>query len=64
MKADDMLSNMAIFDVTGQPALTINCGYHNEFPVELMIVDKYFYDLKVLREGKILENTFKIYLKK
>ena len=25
-KAEDMLSNMAIFDVTGHPALTINCG--------------------------------------
>ena len=63
-KADDMLSNMAIFDVTGHPALTINCGYHNEFPVGLMVVGKHFDDLKVLSAGRILESTFEKYLKK
>ena len=63
-RADDMLSNMAIFDVTGHPALTINCGYHNEFPVGLMIVGKRFDDLKVLSVGSILESAFEKYLKK
>ena len=63
-KAFDMSRNTSIFDVTGHPALTINCGYHNEFPVGMMIVGKHFDDLKVLSVGSILENTFGKYLKK
>ena len=63
-KAFDMSKNTSIFDVTGHLALTINCGYHNEFPVGMMIVGKHFDDLKVLSVGSILENTFEQYLKK
>ena len=63
-KAFGMISNTAIFDATGHPALTINCGFHNEFPVGLMIVGKHFHDLKVLSVGSILERTFEKFLKK
>ena len=63
-KAFGMIGNTGIFDATGHPALSLNCGYHNEFPVGLMIVGKHFDELKVLSVASMFEETFGEQLKK
>ena len=59
-KAVDMLKNTEIFDVTGHPALSLNCGFSTEtkFPVGLMIVGKLWDDMGVLNAASVMENVF------
>ena len=61
-KALDMDRNAAIFDVTGHPALSLNCGFDEEFPVGLMVVGKQYDDVCVLNVASILESVFKQHL--
>ena len=56
--------NTAIFNVTGHPALSLNCEFYNEFPVGLMIIGKHDDDVGVLNAGSIFESVFKDYLLK
>ena len=59
-KALEMIKNTAIFDATGHPALSLNCGFSTEmkFPVGLMIVGKLWDDLGVLNAASVMESVF------
>ena len=56
-KALNMVSNTAIFDATGHPALSLNCGFDKELPVGLMIVGKHYDEVGVLNAGSIFESV-------
>lgn len=46
----------SIFDVTGQPSLSVNCGFDsNGMPIGLMIIGAAYEDAKVLRMGHAYE---------
>ena len=51
--------NASIFNVTGHPAITINCGYYKEFPIGISIVGKRFHEVDVLNVASIFEEAFK-----
>ncbi|XP_057303726.1 uncharacterized protein in nthA 5'region-like [Hydractinia symbiolongicarpus] len=55
----NMIGNTSIFNVTGHPALTLNCGYDNDLPVGLMIVGKHFDEVGVLNVASIFEDVFR-----
>ena len=56
----DMIGNTAIYNVTGHPALSLNCGFvDGGLPVGLMIVGKHYDDSKVLNVASIFENHLK-----
>ena len=50
--------NLAIFNITGHPAISINCGYHKEFPIGFTIVGKHFHEVDVLNVASICEEIF------
>ncbi|XP_057303711.1 amidase-like [Hydractinia symbiolongicarpus] len=56
--------NTAIFNITGHPALTLNCGYDGDLPVGLMIVGKHFDEVGVLNVASIFEDIFKMKMNK
>jgi amidase len=43
--------NTAPFDVTGNPALSVPCGFSDGLPVGMMLVGRHFDDATVLRAG-------------
>ena len=58
--AFSMIRNLAQFNLTGHPALTINAGYavahdHSKLPVGLMIVGKHFDEGTVLAFARAFE---------
>ncbi|XP_066935413.1 amidase-like [Clytia hemisphaerica] len=59
-EALSMIKNTAIFDATGHPALSLNCGFSTEmkFPVGLMVVGKLWDDLGVLNAASVMESVF------
>jgi len=61
-KSFNMLANTGIFDGTGHPALSLNCGYDREFPVGLMVIGKHFDEVTVLNAASVFENAFKGHL--
>ena len=58
----DMVKNTAIFDGTGHPALSLNCGFSNKdgLPVGLMIVGKHWDEICVLNVASIIEEVLKM----
>ncbi|KAJ8301893.1 hypothetical protein KUTeg_020880 [Tegillarca granosa] len=50
-----MLKNTAPFDVTGHPALTINTGFLEGFPVGMMVVGRMFDEATVLQVARSYE---------
>ncbi|NYI76717.1 amidase [Nocardioides panzhihuensis] len=57
VRALEMVSNTAPFDVTGHPACTIPAGLADGLPVGLMVVGKRFADADVLRAAHAFEQT-------
>jgi amidase len=45
------LHNTSPFDVTGNPALSVPCGFSDGLPIGLMLVGRHFDDATVLRAG-------------
>ncbi|XP_057303712.1 amidase-like [Hydractinia symbiolongicarpus] len=60
----NMMANTEIFNITGHPALSLNCGYDGDLPVGLMIVGKHFDDVGVLNAASIFEDVFQNHLSK
>ncbi|XP_065676158.1 amidase-like isoform X1 [Hydra vulgaris] len=58
IKSEDMTKNTAIFDGTGHPALSLNCGFVGDLPVGLMVVGKHFDEVSVLNAAAIFEAIF------
>ncbi|XP_057297734.1 amidase-like [Hydractinia symbiolongicarpus] len=56
--------NTAIFNITGHPALSLNCGFDKDLPVGLMIVGKHYDELGVLNAASIFEDVFAKWLDK
>lgn len=50
-----MLKNTAPFDVTGHPALTINTGFIEGFPVGMMVVGRMFDEATILQVARSYE---------
>lgn len=61
-KALGMVKNTAIFDGTGHPALSLNCGFSENggLPVGLMIVGKHWDEIGVLNAASIMEELLKM----
>lgn len=60
--------NTCVFNVTGHPALTLNCGYSENvgegeencgrFPVGMMLVGRHWDETTVLNVASVLEEIF------
>ncbi|KAJ8301885.1 hypothetical protein KUTeg_020872 [Tegillarca granosa] len=51
----DMMKNNASFNVTGHPALTINTGFLDGFPIGMMVVGRMFDEVTVLQVSRNYE---------
>jgi amidase len=47
-----MVRNVAPFDSSGHPAMTVPCGVADDLPIGLMIIGKRHDDAMVLRVGQ------------
>ncbi len=56
-RALEMIPNTCPFDVTGHPALTVNCGMSGGLPVGMMLVGRHWEDGTVLRAGHAFEQA-------
>lgn len=61
--------NTCVFNITGHPALTLNCGYSEEdggeedcgrFPVGMMLVGQHWDETNVLNVASVLESIFNL----
>lgn len=48
-------ANTSPFNISGHPALSINAGYIDQFPVGMMIVGRHFDDISVLQVALAFE---------
>ena len=54
--AEDLPLLTGIFNVTGQPSLSVNCGFSNEgMPIGMMINGNYLNEETIIRVGHIYE---------
>jgi len=63
-RAFNMIENTGLFDATGHPALSLNCGFYKDLPVGLQIVGKHFDEVGVLNAASIFEESLSTLSKK
>ncbi len=52
-------SSLGLTNLTGHPALALRAGFHNNFPVELMVTGRLYDEATVLRVGLAYERATK-----
>ena len=56
-RGHEMLTNTAIFNVTGHPSLTIPCGLSDGLPVGLMLTGRHFDEATIYRAAHAFEQS-------
>ena len=56
-RAHEMLTNTAIFNVTGHPSLTVPCGLRDGLPVGLMLTGRHFDEATIYRAAHAYEQS-------
>ena len=56
-RAHEMLTNTAVFNITGHPSLTIPCGLSDGLPVGLMLTGRHFDEATIYRAANAYEQS-------
>ena len=56
-RAHEMLTNTAVFNITGHPALTVPCGLRDGLPVGLQMVGRHFDEAAIYRAAHAYEQS-------
>ena len=56
-RAHEMLTNTAVFNVTGHPSLTVPCGLRDGLPVGLMLTGRHFDEATIYRAAHAYEQS-------